>query len=250
MTEPASNPSGPILNPTNKPSTYDDNIIPAILLEVVQAINSGSITGPTGPAGATGASTSTGPTGATGGKLSTIVTPIANPGETGPFFTGTFQYVGPQGPAGGVQGPTGYTGSTGWQGPLGATGNSGSAGGTGATGGTGYQGLPYIAGPAGPVGPTGTTGPTGATGPTGPAGATAATGPTGPTGRTGSALWTPTTGASGVFTGTYSYYGPRGAAGPVTNSVFAPPTTDPQIPGAVWNNAGTLAISPGMKGAG
>jgi hypothetical protein len=42
--------------------------------------------------------------------------------------------------------------------------------------------------------------------------------------------------------------------GPIANTVFFPPTVDPQIPGAVWwNPAGgntAIFVSPGYPGAG
>ena len=59
------------------------------------------------------------------------------------------------------------------------------------------------------------------------------TGPTGPTGQAGIATNTGATGATGV----------TGPTGP--NTLFVPPTSDPQIVGAVWNNSGTLTISAG-----
>ena len=49
--------------------------------------------------------------------------------------------------------------------------------------------------------------------------------------------------------------GPRGPMGPVQNTVFFPPTVDPQIPGAVWwspalgATAGIL-VSAGLPGGG
>ena len=64
-------------------------------------------------------------------------------------------------------------------------------------------------------------------------GPTGGTGPTGPTGQAGIATNTGATGATGV----------TGPTGP--NTLFVPPTSDPQIVGAVWNNSGTLTISAG-----
>ncbi len=61
------------------------------------------------------------------------------------------------------------------------------------------------------------------TGPTGPRGATGATGATGLRGSTGST-------------------GPTGPTSPTI--LFIAPTSSPGISGAVWNNAGTLAIVP------
>lgn len=77
-------------------------------------------------------------------------------------------------------------------------------------------------------------GPTGATGSTGITGATGVTGPTGATGPTG-------VGATGA-TGATGETGVTGPTGP--NTLFIPPTSDPMISGAVWNNAGVLTISP------
>ena len=127
MTEPADNPTGPILDPTIAPDTYDDNIIGSILLDVVNVINGNTVTGPSGPAGHTGASTNTGPTGQTGGFV---------------------QYT--------------YSGGT----------------------------------------------------------------------------------------GSRIYVGPMGPAGPIQNSIYFPPSVDPQVPGALWNNGGTLTFSPGIPGGG
>lgn len=124
--------------------TYDDNLIPVILKEVVDVVNRKDIPGYTGNTGAAGnrfiGAGVTGPTGATGGS--------------------------PTGPRG--FGPTGYTG---YQGPAGPTGNTGTPGVTGATGGTGATGSSV--GPAGPTGP----GATGATGLPGSVGVRGANGP-------------------------------------------------------------------------
>lgn len=127
--------------------TYDDNMIPAVLKQVVDLINTKNIPGPTGV---------TGVKGPTGGIA------VAFTGPTGP--TGR----GPTGP-GGPTGATGITGNVGYTGPTGPLGpEAGAAQNGNATGATGY------------TGPTGSS--TGAAGNTGHAGAPSATGPTGNTG--------------------------------------------------------------------
>src|SRR5580692_509270 len=80
--------------------TYDDNMIPAVLKQVVDLINNKDIPGPAGTTGAKG------PTG--GGAA-------AFTGPTGP--------TGPQVP--GFGGPTGATGVTGFAGRTGPTGHLG-----------------------------------------------------------------------------------------------------------------------------
>lgn len=124
--------------------TYDDNMIPPILKQVVDLINDKNIPGPVGPTGAAGAAaTATGTTGATG--------------PTG---------RGPTGPNSGVTGPTGtvgYTGKQGHIGPLASANQNGNQ--TGPTGSTGPQGSSVgLAGHAGPASATGATGPAGHTG--------------------------------------------------------------------------------------
>jgi hypothetical protein len=49
-------------------------------------------------------------------------------------------------------------------------------------------------------------------------------------------------------TGFQAYLGPIGPMGPVQNSAFKPPTVNPQVPGAMWNNGGTIVFSPGIPG--
>jgi hypothetical protein len=159
---------------------------------VIFAVVSQGIIGPTGPIGATGPTGPVGATGATG--------PIGVTGATGPQGdAGAVGATGATGPAGatgpiGATGPQGTQGVTGDIGPTGATGPAGVAGATGpagATGATGPQGI------QGDVGATGPTGPAGATGPQGTAGAVGATGPTGPTGPAGATGPTGATGPSG-----------------------------------------------------
>jgi len=36
--------------------------------------------------------------------------------------------------------------------------------------------------------------------------------------------------------------------GPIRNDVYIPPTTDPRVPGAMWNNGGVLVFCPGIIG--
>jgi collagen type VII alpha len=238
--------------PLTASDTYDDGAIPAVLLQVVQAVNTGVVTGPTGNTGHAGASTSTGNTGPTGGTYTDIELTQPGTSYTGGFsgyWTGTYQFVGPIGPAGGQRGPTGVTGYTGAAGNIGNTGNSGSAGATGPTGGTGFQGSPSVPGPTGPTNVTGSTGPTGLTGPTGPAGNTGGTGNTGITGPTGG--WVEYTGVNtGTNTGYQAFYGPIGPMGAIVNSYYKPPTVDPNVRGAMWLNGATLVFSPGISGGG
>jgi hypothetical protein len=113
--------------------------------QIIVAIISTGIVGPTGATGPIGATGATGPQGVTGD--------IGPTGATGP--------TGPIGAASTVAGPTGATG------PVGATGTAGAAGATGATGPSGIDG---VTGPTGPTGPSGTAGATGATGVTGATG--------------------------------------------------------------------------------
>jgi hypothetical protein len=97
-----------------------------------------------------------------------------------------------------------------------------------------------------------------------PAGA--GTGITGPygfywgAGGTGSAIgysgYTGQTGQSGyALAAIPSLGGPPGPMGIVQNTVFFPPTVDPQIPGAVWwspalGATAGIQVSPGYPGAG
>jgi hypothetical protein len=128
--------------------TYDDNMIPAILKQVVDMVNTKNIPGPAGPTGGKGptgggAAAFTGPTGPTG------------VGPTGPSFggtgftglTGENGRIGPQGPAPSITQNGSVTGPTGNTGPQGATGSL-----TGARGATGYV---SATGPTGPAGATG-----------------------------------------------------------------------------------------------
>ena len=101
--------------------------------------------------------------------------------------------------------------------------------------------LATVTGPTGPTGPTGTLqynfysagAGTGITGPYGQYNAPAGSAPgfgypggySGQTGQSGYAL------AAIPVKG-----GPDGPMGPIANTVFYPPTVDPQIPGAVWWN--------------
>jgi hypothetical protein len=91
--------------------------------QLIMAIISTGIVGPTGPSGATGPTGATGPAGATG--------------ATGP--TGATGTTGATGPTG----STGTTGNTGATGPTGPTGNTGATGPTGASG-TNATALPDI----------------------------------------------------------------------------------------------------------
>jgi hypothetical protein len=127
--------------------TYDDNMIPAVLKQVVDLINDKNIPGPAG-----------------------------NTGAKGPTGGGAAAFTGPTGPAGplvpGFGGPTGATGVTGFQGRTGPTGHLGPLASASQNG--------NQTGPTGNAGPTGT-----ATGPAGNTGHVSATGATGPSGITG-----------------------------------------------------------------
>lgn len=126
---------------------YDDNMIPAILKQVVDLINTKNIPGPVGPA-----STAVGPTGPTG--------------TTGPTGHTGSSPMGPCAFTGGATGPTGFPGYQGRPGPMGplasasqngnATGPAGNAGPTGSsTGAAGNTGHASLTGPTGPAGVTG-----------------------------------------------------------------------------------------------
>jgi hypothetical protein len=109
--------------------------------QIIVAIVSTGVVGPTGATGPVGATGATGPQGVTGDAGAT--------GATGP--TGPIGATGPQGVTGDV-GPTGVIGASG---PIGATGPVGATGPIGATGPAGTDG---VTGPTGPTGPTGATG--------------------------------------------------------------------------------------------
>jgi collagen type VII alpha len=128
--------------------TYDDNMIPAVLKQVVDLINTKNIPGPVGSTGTAG---------------------VVH-GGTG-ILTGPTGATGPQVP--GFGGPTGQTGVTGFQGRTGPTGHLGPLASANQNGNT--------TGATGNSGPTGTS--TGARGNTGAASATGVTGPAGVTGH-------------------------------------------------------------------
>lgn len=139
--------------------TYDDNMIPAVLKQVVDLVNNKNIPGPVGNTGTVGV-----PHGGTG-----ILT--GPTGATGPRVPG---YGGPTGQTG-VTGFQGRTGPTGHLGPLASSSQNGNT--TGATGYTGVTG--NSTGPAGNTGHVSATGNTGAAGVTGPRSKNI--GPNGPT---------------------------------------------------------------------
>jgi hypothetical protein len=91
--------------------------------QIIVAIISTGIVGPTGATGPIGATGATGPQGVTGDAGAT--------GATGP--TGPIGATGSTGPSG-IDGVTGPTGPTGPSGTAGATGTTGATGATGATG--------------------------------------------------------------------------------------------------------------------
>jgi hypothetical protein len=127
--------------------TYDDNMLPAVLKQVVDLINTKNIPGAAGP---------TGGLGPTGG--------------------GAAAFTGPTGPTG--KSPAGYAGFTGATGPTGASGSTGRLGPLGPLASANQNGNQ--------TGPTGNTGVTGAsTGPAGNTGHASATGSTGHVGNTG-----------------------------------------------------------------
>jgi hypothetical protein len=43
--------------------------------------------------------------------------------------------------------------------------------------------------------------------------------------------------------------GPQGPIGPIQNTVYVAPTTDPQVKGAMWINHGVITFSAGLYGA-
>jgi len=149
--------------------TYDDNLIPAVLKQVVDLINTKNIPGPIGPTGAKGptgggAAAFTGPTGPAGAG------PTGNGGVTG---------------ATGVTGNTGNVGKLGPQGPLASATQNGNT--TGATGNSGPTGSSR-----GPAGNTGHASATGATGPTGVTGKAADhQGLMGPVNLAATGIWIP-----------------------------------------------------------
>ena len=106
--------------------TFEERLVPALIVSEIPAIFLVPLAGPPGPAGPVG--------------------PVGPAGAIGP--------IGPQG----VAGPAGAVGATGATGVAGPIGPQGAIGATGTTGAVGPQGV------AGPTGATGTTGATGATG--------------------------------------------------------------------------------------
>jgi len=227
--------------------TFEERLVPALIVSEIPAIFLVPLAGPPGPAGPVGP---VGPAGAIG--------PIGPQGVAGPAgavgatgATGAAGPIGPQGAIGatgttGAVGPQGVAGPTGATGTTGAVGPQGVAGPTGATGTTGAVGPQGVAGPAGAVGATGTTGAVGATGANGVAGPTGATGTTGATGATGS--------AGGI--GGYAYVFNNSAEvvaieAPIAfdqNGPLLGITHAPGNPGVVIGSAGTYSIQYSVSG--
>ena len=273
-------------NPTyddNQISIILDQVVGQILNN--QCTGPAGPTGLTGPATNTGP---TGPTGGTLVRTVVNTNLNQVTGSTFTISVGFFGPVGPAGSPTGPTGPTGYTGFAGPPGNTGPAGPTGGTGPTGVTGPQGLPSTPGAVGPTSVTGITGPTGASNA-GKTAATGAQGFTGNTGglqgPTGPTGTLLYFDNqplglsggTGVTGPFlaggltgagnnygqfgiTGPYNFSlgnwptynlqgGPQGPAGPVANTVFFPPTVDPQIPGAVWWNPALgntgIFVSPG-----
>ncbi len=254
--------------------TFEERLVPALIVSEIPAIFLVPLAGPPGPAGPVGPvgpagaigpigpigpQGVAGPAGAVGATGATgVAGPIGPQGAIG--ATGTTGAVGPQGVAGptgatgttgavgpqGVAGPAGAVGATGTTGAVGATGATGAAGPTGATGTTGAAGLQGVAGPAGAVGATGTTGAVGATGATGVAGPTGATGTTGATGATGSAGGI--AGYAYVFNNSAEVVAIEAPIAFDQNGPLLGITHAPGNPGVVIGSAGTYSIQYSVSG--
>jgi hypothetical protein len=148
--------TGPVVVPCD---TYDDNLIPAVLKQVVDLVNTKNVPGPVGATGVAGpvhggTGILTGPTGPTGRGPTGYGGPTGQTGVTGfQGLTGPTGHLGPLASSsqnGNITGATGYTGPTGSS--TGPRGNTGAASATGATGHAGVTGPQSKL--VGPVGPT------------------------------------------------------------------------------------------------
>lgn len=169
--------------------TYDDNMIPPILKQVVDLINEKNIPGPVGHAGPPGV----------------FIVGAVFTGPTGPAGIAQTGFGGPTG-ATGVTGSPGYLGVPGPLGPLASLTQNGNV--TGPTGNTGLQGSS-----TGPAGNTGAASATGATGPVGNTGPHAAfAGPFGPT--VASPNWVPPNFDPGIAGAVWNANGGTGIVSP------------------------------------
>ena len=209
--------------------TFEERLVPALIVSEIPAIFLVPLAGPPGPAGPVGP---VGPAGAIG--------PIGPQGVAGPAGA-----VGATG-ATGVAGPIGPQGAIGATGTTGAVGPQGVAGPTGATGTTGAAGPQGVAGPAGAVGATGITGAVGATGATGAAGPTGATGTTGATGATGSAGGI--AGYAYIFNNSAEVVAIEAPIAFDQNGPLLGITHAPGNPGVVIGSAGTYSIQYSVSG--
>ena len=191
--------------------TFEERLVPALIVSEIPAIFLVPLAGPPGPAGPVG--------------------PVGPAGAIGP--------IGPQG----VAGPAGAVGATGATGVAGPIGPQGAIGATGTTGAVGPQG---VAGPAGAVGANGTTGAVGATGATGAAGPTGATGTTGATGATGSAGGIG--GYAYVFNNSAEVVAIEAPIAFDQNGPLLGITHAPGNPGVVIGSAGTYSIQYSVSG--
>ncbi len=187
-------------------------------VDVIDDVNSYSLTisdgivgpaGPIGPIGPIGPTGPIGPVGPTGQKGDKGDDGIQGPiGATGPRglqgLTGTA----------GAKGDTGAVGPQGLTGPIGPKGDQGNVGPQGLTGPTGPKGDKGDTGSQGVAGPQGLTGPTGPKGDTGVAGPQGLTGPIGPKGDRGDVGLQGSTGATGPK-GDQGNVGPQGLIGPI-----------------------------------
>lgn len=189
--------------PPDPCDTYDDNMIPAVLKQVVDLVNNQDIPGPIG---------NTGLKGPTGGGVAAFTGPT---GPAGPLVPG---FGGPTG-ATGVTGFAGRTGPTGHLGPLAGAAQNGNA--TGPTGNTGPTGAS-----TGPAGNTGHASNTGATGPAGVTGKHAGfAGPPGPVNLASTGIWIPPNfdpGIAGAVWNANNGTGPVSATGINFTGTFTP----------------------------